>query len=60
MSSAIQELNIEIKSSEDFPMVAQYLNKEIEMINLKEEDRTFFIKRLKCRIIAMKFLERWI
>ena len=47
MSSAIQELNIENKSSEDFPMVAQYLNKEIEMINLKEEDRTFFIKKIE-------------
>jgi len=47
MSSAILELNIESKSSEDFPMVAQYLNKEIGIINLKEEDRTFFIKKIE-------------
>ena len=47
MSSANIELNIETKSSEDFPMVAQYLNKEIGIINLKEEDRTFFIKKIE-------------
>lgn len=47
MSSANIELNIETKSSEDFPMVAQYFNKEIGMINLKEEDRTFFIKKIE-------------
>jgi hypothetical protein len=47
MSSAIQELNIETESSKDFPMVAQYLNKEIGIINLKEEDRTFFIKKIE-------------
>jgi len=47
MSSAILELNVETKSSEDFPMVSQYLNKEIGMINLKEEDRTFFIKKIE-------------
>jgi hypothetical protein len=47
MSSAIQELNIEQKSSEDFPMVALYLNKKIGIINLKEEDCTFFIKKIE-------------
>jgi hypothetical protein len=47
MSSAIQELNIEQKSSEDFPMVANYLNNEIGIINLREEDRTFFIKKIE-------------
>ena len=47
MSSAIQELNIETKSSEDFPIVAQYLNMEIGIINLKEEERTFFIKKIE-------------
>ena len=47
MSSAIQELNIETKSSEDFPMVAQYLNKEICPILIREEDRTFFIKKIE-------------
>ena len=47
MSSAIQELNIETKSSEDFPMVSQYLNKEICPIFLKEEDRSFFIKKIE-------------
>ena len=47
MSSTNLELNIETKSSEDFPMVAQYLNKEIGIINLKEEDRTFFIKKIE-------------
>lgn len=47
MSSTIQELNIETESSRDFPMVAQYLNKEIGIINLKEEDRTFFIKKIE-------------
>jgi hypothetical protein len=47
MSSAIQELNIETKSSEDFPIVAQYLNKEICPIFIKEEDKTFFIKKIE-------------
>jgi len=47
MSSAIQELICEAKSSEDFPLVASYLNKEIGIINLKEEDRTFFIKKIE-------------
>ena len=47
MSSAIQELNIETKSSEDFPMVAQYLNNEICPITIKEEDKTFFIKKIE-------------
>ena len=46
MSSAIQELNIETKSSEDFPMVAQYLNKKIPHIFIREEDKTFFIKKI--------------
>jgi hypothetical protein len=41
MSSANLELSIEIKSSEDFSIVAQYLNKEIGIINLKEEECTF-------------------
>jgi hypothetical protein len=41
MSSANLELSIEIKSSEDFLIVAQYLNKEIGIINLKKEERTF-------------------
>ena len=47
MSSANIELNIEHKSSEDFPMVAQYLNKETGPITLKEEERTFFIKKIE-------------
>jgi hypothetical protein len=47
MSSAIQELICEAKSSEDFPLVASYLNKQIGIINLKEEDRTFFIKKIE-------------
>jgi len=47
MSSANLELNIETKSSEDFPLVAQYLNKQIGIINLKEEDCTFFIKKVE-------------
>jgi hypothetical protein len=47
MSSANIELNIETKSSEDFPMVALYLNKEIGVITIKEEDRTFFIKKIE-------------
>ena len=47
MSSANLELNIEIKSSEDFPMIAQYLNKEICPIFIKEEDRTSFIKKIE-------------
>ena len=47
MSSANLELNIETKSSEDFPMVALYLNKEIGIFNLKEEYRTFFIKKIE-------------
>jgi hypothetical protein len=47
MSSAIQELNNETKSSEDFPMVAQYLNKEIPQIFIKEEDKTSFIKKIE-------------
>ena len=47
MSSANLELNIETKSSEDFPLVAQYLNKEIGIFNLKEEYRTFFIKKIE-------------
>ena len=47
MSSAIQELNIETKSSEDFPTVAQYLNKEICPIFIREEDRSFFIKKIE-------------
>lgn len=47
MSSAIQELNIEQKSSEDFPMVAQYLNNEICPIFIKEEDKTSFIKKIE-------------
>jgi hypothetical protein len=47
MSSAIQELNIETKSSEDFPMVAQYLNKEIPQIFIKEEDKSSFIKKIE-------------
>lgn len=47
MSSANLELNLEMKSSEDFPMVALYLNKEIGIINLKEEDCTFFIKKIE-------------
>jgi len=46
MSSAIQELNIETKSSEDFPMVAQYLNKDIPHIFIREEDKTSFIKKI--------------
>jgi len=46
MSSPIHELNIETKSLEDFPMVAQYLNNEIGIITPKEEDRTFFIKKI--------------
>jgi len=47
MSSAIQELNIETKSSEDFPMVAQYLNNKIGLITIKEEDCSFFIKKIE-------------
>jgi hypothetical protein len=47
MSSAIQELNNETKSSEDFPMVAQYLNKEIPQIFIKEDDKTSFIKKIE-------------
>jgi hypothetical protein len=47
MSSANLELNIETKSSEDFPMVSQYLNKDIPQIFIKEEDKTFFIKKIE-------------
>jgi hypothetical protein len=47
MSSANIELNIEHKSSEDFPMVALYLNKEIGPITIREEDRSFFIKKIE-------------
>ena len=47
MSSTNLELICEAKSSVDFPLVASYLNKEIGIITIKEEDRTFFIKKIE-------------
>jgi hypothetical protein len=47
MSSPIQELNIETKSSEDFPLVTLYLNKEIGIIPIKQEDKSSFIKKIE-------------
>ena len=47
MSSPIQELNIETQSSEDFPLVALYLNKEIGLLPIKQEYKSSFIKKIE-------------
>jgi hypothetical protein len=47
MSSANIELNIETKSSEEFPLVALYLNKEIGLLPIKQEYKSSFIKKIE-------------
>ena len=47
MSSANLEMICETKSSEDFPMVALYLNNEIGLISIKEEERLFYNKKIE-------------
>jgi len=45
MSSANMELLLETRSTQDFPIVSQYLNKEIGPTIIKEDDRSYFIKK---------------
>jgi hypothetical protein len=45
MSSANMELLLEMRSTQDFPIVSQYLNKEIGPTIIKEDDRSYFIKK---------------
>ena len=46
MSSANMELLLETRSTQDFPIVSQYLNKEIGPTIIKEDDRSYFIKKV--------------
>jgi hypothetical protein len=39
------ELLLEMRSTQDFPIVSQYLNKEIGPTIIKEDDRSYFIKK---------------
>jgi len=46
MSLPNLELLIETQSTQDFPMITQYLNKEIGLTTIKEEDKSYFIKKV--------------
>lgn len=46
MSSANIELCLETESSQVFPMVAHYLNKELAPTSIKEEEKSHFIKKI--------------
>lgn len=46
MSSANIELLLETRSAEAFPMVAQYLNKELAPTSIKEKEKSNFIMKI--------------
>lgn len=45
MSAQNMELLLETRSTQDFQMVSQYLNKEIGQTIIKEEDKSYFINK---------------